>query len=178
MAVTESETGSHAKKRNAGIQTKSRLAGPLPRPAIGKPSCILYEATDFRCLALSRYAAAPPAPWVWSQSPCFYGRIVCMKKTFNVDDELFKEAKAACGATTDTATLRLGLEAHELHGEKAVGFALTHRRSSALTVAPSIPSRPSGARRHGCPTWDGGPRRCPSRASMPPPPPTPPGVPP
>jgi hypothetical protein len=33
-----------------------------------------------------------------------------MKKTFNVD-ELFKEAKAACGATTDTATLRLGLEA-------------------------------------------------------------------
>jgi len=66
----------------------------------------------------------------------------------------------------------------ELHGEKAVGFALAHRRSSALTVAPSIPSRPSGARRHGCPTWDGGPRRCPSRASMPPPPPTPPGVPP
>jgi hypothetical protein len=34
-----------------------------------------------------------------------------MKKTFNVDDQLFKEAKAACGATTDTATLRLGLEA-------------------------------------------------------------------
>jgi hypothetical protein len=29
-----------------------------------------------------------------------------MKKTFNVDDELFKEAKAACGATTDTATVR------------------------------------------------------------------------
>jgi hypothetical protein len=34
-----------------------------------------------------------------------------MKKTFNVVDELFKEAKAACGATTDTATVRLGLEA-------------------------------------------------------------------
>jgi len=34
-----------------------------------------------------------------------------MKKTFNVDDQLIKEAKVACGATTDTETLRLGLEA-------------------------------------------------------------------
>jgi hypothetical protein len=38
-----------------------------------------------------------------------------MKKTFNVDDQLFKEAKAACGAATDTATLRLGLEALVRH---------------------------------------------------------------
>jgi hypothetical protein len=34
-----------------------------------------------------------------------------MKKTFNVDNKLIKEAKVACGATTDTETLRLGLEA-------------------------------------------------------------------
>ena len=34
-----------------------------------------------------------------------------MKKTLNVDDELFEKAKAACGATTDTETVRLGLEA-------------------------------------------------------------------
>ena len=34
-----------------------------------------------------------------------------MKKTFNVDDRLFQEAKAACRATTDTETVRLGLEA-------------------------------------------------------------------
>ena len=32
-----------------------------------------------------------------------------MKKTLNVDDELFEEAKAACGAATDTDTVRLGL---------------------------------------------------------------------
>jgi hypothetical protein len=38
-----------------------------------------------------------------------------MKKTFNVDDKLFKEAKAACGATTDTMTVRLGLEALVRH---------------------------------------------------------------
>ncbi|MBV9267214.1 MAG: type II toxin-antitoxin system VapB family antitoxin [Acidobacteriaceae bacterium] len=34
-----------------------------------------------------------------------------MKKTINVDEALFQEAKAACGAATDTETVRLGLEA-------------------------------------------------------------------
>jgi len=34
-----------------------------------------------------------------------------MKKTFNVDKELLREAKEACGAKTDTETIRLGLEA-------------------------------------------------------------------
>lgn len=43
--------------------------------------------------------------------PYNYGNIVCMKKTFNVDEQLFREAKAACRATTDTQTVRLGLEA-------------------------------------------------------------------
>ncbi len=34
-----------------------------------------------------------------------------MKKTLNVDDELFENAKVACGANSDTETVRLGLEA-------------------------------------------------------------------
>ena len=34
-----------------------------------------------------------------------------MKKTFHIDDALFQEAKTACGATTDTEIIRLGLEA-------------------------------------------------------------------
>ena len=34
-----------------------------------------------------------------------------MKKTFNVDKDLLREAKEACGAKTDTETIRLGLEA-------------------------------------------------------------------
>ena len=34
-----------------------------------------------------------------------------MKKTLNIDDELLEQAKAACGAATDTETVRLGLEA-------------------------------------------------------------------
>ena len=38
-----------------------------------------------------------------------------MKKTLNIDEKLFKEAKAACGAATDTETVRLGLEALVRH---------------------------------------------------------------
>ena len=38
-----------------------------------------------------------------------------MKKTLHVDDKLFKEAKAACGATTDSDTVRRGLEALVRH---------------------------------------------------------------
>jgi Arc/MetJ family transcription regulator len=38
-----------------------------------------------------------------------------MKKTFNLDDELFQEAKAACGAATDTETVRMGLDALVRH---------------------------------------------------------------
>lgn len=34
-----------------------------------------------------------------------------MKKTLLIDDALLAQAKAACGATTDTDTIRLGLEA-------------------------------------------------------------------
>jgi hypothetical protein len=34
-----------------------------------------------------------------------------MKKTFNVDAKLLKDARAACGAGTDTEAIRLGLEA-------------------------------------------------------------------
>lgn len=34
-----------------------------------------------------------------------------MKKTLNIDDKLLCEAKEACGATTDTETIRLALEA-------------------------------------------------------------------
>jgi hypothetical protein len=38
-----------------------------------------------------------------------------MKKTLNVDAKLLKEAKAACGASTDTDTIRQGLEALVRH---------------------------------------------------------------
>jgi hypothetical protein len=34
-----------------------------------------------------------------------------MKKTLHIDEALLKEARLACGAATDTAAVRLGLEA-------------------------------------------------------------------
>ncbi len=40
-----------------------------------------------------------------------YSKIVQVKKTSNIDDDLFQRAKVACGASTDTETIRLGLEA-------------------------------------------------------------------
>lgn len=38
-----------------------------------------------------------------------------MNKTFDIDSQLFKQAKEACGAATDTETVRLGLEALVRH---------------------------------------------------------------
>jgi Arc/MetJ family transcription regulator len=51
-----------------------------------------------------------------SQQPYIYGIIVCMKKTLHIDDRLLRNAKSACGAKTDTDTVRLGLEALVRHG--------------------------------------------------------------
>ena len=34
-----------------------------------------------------------------------------MKKTVHIDEKLLGEARTACGATTDTETIRLGLQA-------------------------------------------------------------------
>ena len=53
-------------------------------------------------------ALLPVAPLI---PPYLYGTIVCMKKTFHLDGTLLEQAKAACGASTDTETIRLGLEA-------------------------------------------------------------------
>jgi hypothetical protein len=55
-----------------------------------------------------------------------------MKKTFNVDEKLLTEAKAACGAATDTETIRLGLDALVRHAAyerlRALGGSEPHAR--------------------------------------------------
>jgi len=38
-----------------------------------------------------------------------------MKKTLHIDEALLRDARSACGATTDTDTVRLGLEALVRH---------------------------------------------------------------
>lgn len=41
--------------------------------------------------------------------------MVWMKKTLHIDEKLLKDARIACGASTDTETVRLGLEALVRH---------------------------------------------------------------
>jgi Arc/MetJ family transcription regulator len=38
-----------------------------------------------------------------------------MKKTLHIDEDLLRDARSACGARTDTDTVRLGLEALVRH---------------------------------------------------------------
>lgn len=54
-------------------------------------------------------AAAIPVLQVYK-----YGRITPMK-TLNMDYELFEQAKAACGAATNTEAVRLALDALVRH---------------------------------------------------------------
>lgn len=58
-----------------------------------------------------------------------------MKKTLNIDDKLFEEAKSACGATTDTETVRLGLESLVRH-------AAYQRLSALLGTEPNAQDVP------------------------------------
>jgi hypothetical protein len=85
---------------------------------------------------------------VWLNKPYWYGIIVCVKKTFNLDDNLFQEAKAACGAGTDTETVRLGLEALVRHAAYERLRALRGSEPHAQDV-PRRRERPSAKRKAG-----------------------------
>lgn len=73
-----------------------------------------------------------------------YGIIERMKKTLNIDDELFSSAKEACGASTDTETVRLGLEAlirraayerlRALRGSEPEAEDVPRRREETATI--------------------------------------------
>jgi Arc/MetJ family transcription regulator len=52
---------------------------------------------------------------IWLIGPSQYGSVGGMKKTLHIDGELLRQAKVACRATTDTDTVRLGLEALVRH---------------------------------------------------------------
>jgi Arc/MetJ family transcription regulator len=64
-----------------------------------------------------------------------------MKKTLNIDDELFREAKVACGAKTDTDTVRLGLQALVRHAayERLRAFRGTEPEAQDLPRRREIP---------------------------------------
>jgi Arc/MetJ family transcription regulator len=69
-----------------------------------------------------------------------------MKKTLHIDEALLREAKAACGARTDTETVRAGLEA--LVRRAAYERLRTLRGSEPGAVdAPRHREKPAGNRR-------------------------------
>ena len=68
-----------------------------------------------------------------------------MKKTLNIDSELLEEAKAACGAATDTEAVRLGLEALVRHTAYERLRALRGTEPNAKDV-PRRRDRPRGKR--------------------------------
>lgn len=80
---------------------------------------------------------------VWLLKPYMYGSIGCMKKTLNINENTLREAKEACGAATDTDTVRLGLEAlirhaayqrlRKLRGTEKSAADVPRRREEART---------------------------------------------
>lgn len=68
-----------------------------------------------------------------------------MKKTLNLDEGLLREARLACGATTDTETVRLGLEALVRQAAYRRLRALRGAEPEAHDV-PRRPERPAKAR--------------------------------
>jgi hypothetical protein len=68
-------------------------------------------------------------------------------KTFNVDEKLFREAKAACGAQTETETVRLSLEALVRHAAGQRLRALLGTEPGAQDV-PRRKEKPSSKPQH------------------------------
>lgn len=73
-----------------------------------------------------------------------------MKKTLHIDEALLKEARAASGASTDTETVRLGLEAlarqgayerlRALRGSEPRASDAPRRREPAARPKPKRPA--------------------------------------
>jgi Arc/MetJ family transcription regulator len=102
--------------------TLARILFPLPALAVALSGCL-----------------APSEPSL--SLPYEYGSFVWMKKTLHIDQALLQEAKAACGARSDTETVRLGLEAllrhaayerlRALRGSEPLAAEVPRRRDKA-----------------------------------------------
>jgi hypothetical protein len=69
-----------------------------------------------------------------------------MKKTLHIDEALLRDARAACGARTDTDTVRLGLEALVRHAAYARLLALRGSEPHARATPRRRVRRSSGRR--------------------------------
>jgi hypothetical protein len=75
-----------------------------------------------------------------------YGNFIRMKKTLHIDEKLLKDARSACGAATDTDTVRLGLEALVRHAAYERLRALRGSEPAAKDV-PRRREKPTTKRR-------------------------------
>jgi hypothetical protein len=66
-----------------------------------------------------------------------------MKKTLNIDDRLLRDARVACRASTDTETIRLGLEALVRHA----AYQRLRALRGAEPGAQDVPRRREGVSR-------------------------------
>jgi hypothetical protein len=64
-----------------------------------------------------------------------------MKKTLHIDEDTLREAKIACGAATDTQTVRLGLEELIRHA----AYQRLRRLRGSEKGASDVPRRRGGA---------------------------------
>jgi hypothetical protein len=65
-----------------------------------------------------------------------------MKKTLHIDAKTLRDAKEACGASTDTETVRLGLEALIRHA----AYQRLRKLRGSEKRAPDVPRRREAAR--------------------------------
>jgi Arc/MetJ family transcription regulator len=70
-----------------------------------------------------------------------------MKKTLEIDDALLAKAKEAIGGTTDTATIRAGLEALVRHAAYQRLAALRGSEPDAMDTLPPRRREPAAPRR-------------------------------
>lgn len=82
---------------------------------------------------------------IWLQWPYEYGNFKCMKMTLNIDEKTLSAAREASGASTNTETVRLGLEALIRHA----AYQRLRRLKGSDKGAADVPRRRGepGARR-------------------------------
>ncbi len=78
--------------------------------------------------------------------PYEYGTMISMKKTLHIDEQLLRDARAACGASSDTETIRQGLQALIRHA----AYQRLRALAGSEPDAQDVPRRrePASSRKH------------------------------
>jgi hypothetical protein len=119
-------------------EVKGLLCQALPGKIRARPPVFHFFAE-----ALGTCNRRSPLWLFWMER---YGKIIRMKKTLHIDENLLQEARSVSHAATDTETVRLGLEALIRHAAHERLRALRGTDPSARDV-PRRRERPVRRRR-------------------------------